>query len=333
MSTALEVQRTPVLIAAEINSIKSQTRTMILCNSIEIGRRLVEAKSMIDHGEWGKWLTESVDYSQRTASNLMRIFEEYGSSQLSIFGENAKSQALANLGYTQAVALLGLPEEEREQFIEENDIDSMTTRELQQAIKERDEALKKLEIAQKVAKEKGEEALKLSDDKHQLEANARVTDKAYRDAQADVKMLQDTIQKEKDQAKADIKKLEKALAEAKASGNNEEVKRLEESLTQTDEQLEAANNKIKELEQQLKEKPIDVPATIEKIPEEIEKELEELRKKQHSAAAVKFRLSFDNLVNDFKVLLGALEEITDEEERGQYRKATTGLIEKMSERL
>jgi uncharacterized protein (DUF3084 family) len=223
------------------------------------------------------------------------------------------------LSYTQAVALLGVPEEDREQFIEEHDIDAMSTRELQAAIKERDEALKKLETSQ--------------DDKHQAEANLRVTDKAFRESQADVKMLQDTYQKDKDQAKAEIAKLEKALDAAKASGDSEEAKRLQESLEQTETELGTANDKIKELERQLKEKPIDVPATIEKIPDEVVAELEELRKKHQSASAIKFRLYFDELVNGFKALLSTLDEMTDDEEREQYKKATAGMIGKMTERL
>ncbi|MDF2790465.1 MAG: hypothetical protein K0S80_3566, partial [Neobacillus sp.] len=38
--------RTPIMIATEINSIKEQTKKMLLVNSIEIGRRLVEAKTI-----------------------------------------------------------------------------------------------------------------------------------------------------------------------------------------------------------------------------------------------------------------------------------------------
>ena len=93
----LSIDRTPQLIAVEINSIKEQTRKLVLFNSIEIGRRLTEAKLLLGHGEWGEWLEKSVDYSQRTASNLMRIFTDYGSSQITLFCDNAKSQALANL--------------------------------------------------------------------------------------------------------------------------------------------------------------------------------------------------------------------------------------------
>lgn len=150
--------RTPELIAAEINNIKNQTKKMILCSSIEIGRRLIEAKTLLAHGEWGKWLEESVDYSQRTANNLMKIFDEYGADQITILETNSNSQALANLSYTQAIALLKVPSEEREEFAEENKIEDMSTRELEKLIKEKEEAEKKLKEAENRAKEKEKEA-------------------------------------------------------------------------------------------------------------------------------------------------------------------------------
>ena len=150
MDNAIQVQRTPELIAAEINHIKDQTKFMMLNNSIEIGRRLTEAKQQLQHGEWGSWLTEKVEFSKTTANNLMRIFEEYGADQMALFGETgAKSQALGSLSYSQAVALLAIPGEEREHFIEENDAANMSTRELQQAIKERDQAREEKELAEK----------------------------------------------------------------------------------------------------------------------------------------------------------------------------------------
>ena len=148
----LSIDRTPQLIAIEINSIKEQTRKIMLFNSIEIGKRLAEAKIMLGHGEWGEWLNKSVDYSQRTASNLMAIFEQYGSSQITLFCDNAKSQALANLSYTQAVALLGIPQDEREAFIEDHDIHNLSTRELQQAIKDKQELEAKLKEVEEIGR-------------------------------------------------------------------------------------------------------------------------------------------------------------------------------------
>ena len=75
MNKEIVVIRTPEIVAAEINSIKYQTRNIVLFNSIEIGRRLVEAKELIEHGAFGDWLKSAVDYSQSNANNLMKIYE------------------------------------------------------------------------------------------------------------------------------------------------------------------------------------------------------------------------------------------------------------------
>lgn len=141
----ITVKRTPDILASEINYIKEQTRNVVLFNSIEIGKRLVEAKNMMEHGQFGKWLEESVSYSRSTANNLMRIYEEYGADQGALFGNNSKSETLGNLTYTQAVMLLGIPREERETFVKENEADKLSVRELQKKVREYDEKLKKME--------------------------------------------------------------------------------------------------------------------------------------------------------------------------------------------
>ena len=366
MDKNLSIDRTPEVIAIEINSIKEQTRKIMLFNSIEIGKRLAEAKIMLGHGEWGDWLEKSVDYSQRTASNLMRIFDEYGTSQISLFCDNnAKSQALANLNYTQAVALMGIPQEDRESFIEKNDVNNLSTRELQQAIKEKQELEAKLkeveaswekdkklaENAKRIAEEIGEEKRKLSDEKFQAESISRTTDECLRKSQADVKMLQDALAKEKDESKKEIERLalsvndtRKLLAEAQASGNNDEVERLQESLEKTDNELDISLKRIEELERQLKEELIEVTAApvIENIPEEVERELNELRSKNMeleakgsqplNTATIRFKLHFDALVKGFGDLLGVMDEI-DADTRDKYKNAVKGLIGKMSEKL
>ena len=364
MDKNLSMDRTPQLIAVEINSIKEQARKMVLFNSIEIGRRLSEAKLLLEHGEWGEWLDKSVDYSQRTASNLMRIFEEYGTSQITLFCDNAKSQALANLNYTQAVALLGIPQEDRESFIEKNDIDSMSTRELQAVIKDNQELVAKLRQveaswekdkkitinAKRIAEEIGEEKRKLLDEKQIVESDLRTTDKCLRDAQADVKMLQGSLEKERDESKKEIERLgtsisetKKLLAEAEASGlNNDEVERLEKSLDETQSELASSLSKIADLELQLKEDPIEVTAAPVVVPEAIERELSELRERNKeleakgsqpiNTAPIKFKLHFDSLVKGFGELLNVLDEI-DADARDKYKNAVLGLLGKMSERL
>ncbi|WP_068962503.1 DUF3102 domain-containing protein [Desulfosporosinus sp. BG] len=127
-------ERTPLLIAAEINIIKHQTEKMVLNNFIEIGRRLTEAKGLFKFGEWAKWLKESVGFSQSRAEKLMRLYDAYGLQQPALRGSEAQALELPNLSYTHALILLGVPEEDRAQFINDIDIESLTTRELQLAV-------------------------------------------------------------------------------------------------------------------------------------------------------------------------------------------------------
>ena len=68
--------KTPDILAAEIRTIKSQTGRMVLNASIEVGRRLTEAKAKLPHGSWGEYLKNEVDYSPSRAQNLMRVFRE-----------------------------------------------------------------------------------------------------------------------------------------------------------------------------------------------------------------------------------------------------------------
>ena len=120
-----ELTRTPEVIAAEINTIKAQTREVVCRSAIEIGRRLTEAKCSVPYGRWGAWLSENVDYSERTAQDLIRIYEEYGSMD---------PQALAGISYTQALLLTRLDGETRAELLEAGTVPEMSTRELEAEI-------------------------------------------------------------------------------------------------------------------------------------------------------------------------------------------------------
>lgn len=102
---------------------------------IEIGARLIIAKNKLNHGEWGKWLEEKVEISHRTANNWMKVANEF-----------ADSQAISNLEGTKVVMLLDVPVDMRDQFMEQNDIKKMTTREMKQAIKD----LKKINVSDEI---------------------------------------------------------------------------------------------------------------------------------------------------------------------------------------
>jgi chromosome segregation ATPase len=326
--SVIAIERTPNLIAAEINDIKGQTRTMILYSSIEIGRRLVEAKAMIDHGEWGNWLEQSVDYSKSTANNLMKIFEEYGTDRTNLLGHTSNLQALGDLSYTQAVALLGIPRDEREHFVEDHDLESLSTRELQKAIKEKQELERQLAEAEAGLREKVrqeqlfEEKLTEAEQQTNLAVKqAQSADRAIKAKEHDIDLLHERITG-----------LTERLETAQAAGNDDEVATLREQLAEANKDLTTSADRIDELEAQLKAKPIETTATTveERIPEDVQKELAELRKQ--SPAVVRFRAHFDALVSGFQKLLEDLAEMQGLD-HDKYRGAVSGLIGKMSERL
>ena len=121
--------------AAEVRNIETITGEILDAKRtggeaiLTIGRCLIEAKGMLPHGEWLPWLNERVEFSERTARNFMRLAREW-----------TNRQTLADLGASKALTLLALPPEEREQFMDENNVIDMSARQLEQAIKERDEA-------------------------------------------------------------------------------------------------------------------------------------------------------------------------------------------------
>ena len=90
------------VITQEIRQLCQQAQATALMYIVEIGRRLVEAKGTLQHGEWGGWLENEVGFSQSTAENYMRLFEEYGASQITIFGASVDSQTFAKLPYSKA---------------------------------------------------------------------------------------------------------------------------------------------------------------------------------------------------------------------------------------
>lgn len=92
----IQTQRTPDIIGAEIRGLTQQAKTMTLWFGIEIGRRLTEAKEMLEHGQWLAYLKEQTEFSQPSASRLMRLYDEYGAKQTSLFGAELNYSTLNN---------------------------------------------------------------------------------------------------------------------------------------------------------------------------------------------------------------------------------------------
>ena len=97
------LSRTIADVTAEIRFYKAQTVQSV----IEIGRCLTEAKGLLEHGQWMTWLEQNVEISDRTARKYLQLAEQF-----------SNRPPVANLTYTKLLALLAVPEEAREEFLE-----------------------------------------------------------------------------------------------------------------------------------------------------------------------------------------------------------------------
>jgi len=305
----LQEVRTLDIVAAEI---RSYTWSM-LTNIIEIGRRLVEAKEMLPHGEFMSWCTENFGYSKSQTNNFMRLYEAYGSEQNSMFGAELNRQTFGTLNYSKALALLALPTaEEREAFIEENNVDEMTTRELQQAIREKQEAERKLG-EEKKHREEAEDLLK-TQDQMLVEAKAQIAELAKLNKELENRPHEVAVETVRDE-----EAIAAAVKEAREKAEAEAVKQAKDYEKQIDDILKQLKNAEKErdkLKKQAETAGSDTDAKIAAAEAEaarIHAELEEAQRKLKASSAdvAKFGVWFTQIQNDFNRMMEALREVNE----------------------
>lgn len=245
-SPAVSEARDIETITSEILGLKKTAGEAILA----IGQRLIEAKSLLAHGEWLPWLTEQVEFSERSAQTFMRLAREW-----------SNPQTLADLGAAKVLVLLSLPEPEREAFLAEVPAEDMSVRELKKAIRERNEAQQ--------AQEKMAGDLRLA---NELLERARTDQEAerarYEQASEMLKMNADLLKKakeEKQQAAASAAELERQLKELREkpvevavmevdqekldAARAEAVEEMQAKIDRARKDLAAANDRIASLEQ------------------------------------------------------------------------------------
>lgn len=112
---------TPIALLAEEARVYSENIAM---NMLNLGRVFIEAKKQVSHGAWGEWVATNAGMSARTAQQLMQCYQR--------FGENAH---FARLDKSKMYKMLQLPEGTEERFAEEYDIENMTSREVEEAVR------------------------------------------------------------------------------------------------------------------------------------------------------------------------------------------------------
>ena len=186
-------------VTGEIKLLYNQVQQLTLAYIVEIGRRLHEVKAMLPHGAWGTWVSENCEFSHSQANNFMRLFDEYGADQITVFGAVPNSQTFGNLPYTKALRLLALPEDDREKFVSENNVEEMSDRELKKAIEERNAAIDR-------ANELENEVLKFKEASNRTDSVMNENENLKGEI-ASLKIKFDKVQEKERKAKEEIKKL------------------------------------------------------------------------------------------------------------------------------
>ena len=249
---------------------------------LTIGQRLIEAKALLPHGEWLPWLEDEVEFSERTARNFMRLARSW-----------TNRQALADLGAAKALTLLALPPEERERFMsephmvdgEEKTVIDMTSRELEKAIRERDEARMEAEAALAEAKTAEESRAKMAADMEALENIHRSALEGEAQARQELERVQAELQALRDkpvdvavETVADQEAIDRARADAIA-GMQEKLDKAETARKSAEARRKAAEAALSESRKQA-----GANADILSRAEKAEAELAQVRSQLEAAA-------------------------------------------------
>ena len=275
---------------------------------LTIGRCLTEAKQALPHGEWLPWLNERVELSERAAQRFMRLSREW-----------SNPTALSDLGATKALALLALPADERDQFIETHNVVDMSARQLEQAIKDRDEARKAAENAQAEASAAEQARAKMAEDMALL--NARLSG----------------AQEDREQAAQAVARLEAQLAELK----KKPVEVAVETVVDPEALEKARAEAVAEMQDKLdkareaKKRAEDKQKIAEEALEQARLQLEEQAREEKKAALgadkdlAQFELLFDQTKDTVNRMHGILLKVRsrDEDAAGRLSKALAALAE------
>ncbi|MEY8386700.1 DUF3102 domain-containing protein [Oscillospiraceae bacterium 38-13] len=292
----LQGQADPAETARDIEAVTCEIlhlKQELARNIVGIGLRLIEAKAMLSHGEWLPWLKDNVCFSETTAQSYMKVAKEFPNPQL-----------VGDLGVRKALTLLALPSDEREAFVEQHNVIDMTSRELEKAIRERDEAL----IAAEAAKADAQSA---EESRAKMEADMKALAEIHRSAQEGEALARDALER----AQAELKELrerpvdvavevdQKAVDAARA----EAIAEMRAKVGQAEAARKEAEKKRKEAEKALGEarKQAGANAAILSRAEKAEAELAEARRQLEIAAqsGAQSAISSDGDLASFKLLL------------------------------
>ena len=353
-----EGERTPELIGAEVRMYVEAGRRITLLCGIEIGRRLCEAKEMLEHGEWLPWLEKETGFSTSSAQRYMQVFKEYGAAQQSLFGPVANCPALGNLSITNALRLLAVPEEEREDFAKEHDVEHLSAREVEALVKERTAELEaekqklsdavevltrgqdnlkkdcyrfeeKLQISEQERAKAEEHLLRIQQEIREIEARPQ-TVAVERDEQA----IQEAVQAERDRLENEREKLisqaANDAADAERAKHAEAEKDYKKKIADLNGQIKLAAAAKEQYEKEIRELSVKAEAAEKAGAEskQLRAQIKDLEGKLTLASpeVAQFKAAFDRAQAELVTMLKALRKVEDAEVKAKLSTAARTVL-------
>lgn len=283
----------------------------------DAGKRLIEIKARIPHGQFETWCADNLEFSKSKAEKMMKLAERVADEN-SLF---SKTETFTDIGISRVWALLAAPEEVAAEVIETNDVESMTVRELKAELarvkEEKEAAERKAEMIDHnnddIRKELASMQRKLSEtvteeEFNEMQAAAQAQKEDLTKELNEAKAAADEIQVKLDKAKEDLKKQKAKQKELEAAKDEEVQKSIEEAKTDIVKKAkdEAHAEFVADLEQNAKD--------IKQLQEEIER-LEAERAKLSNTALMEFKVYVDQLQDIYDKLNDMIteESLKDEE--------------------
>lgn len=322
----IQTQRTPDIIGAEIRGLTQQAKTMTLWFGIEIGRRLTEAKEMLEHGQWLAYLKEQTEFSRSSAGRLMTLYKKYGAAQTSLFGAEANYPTLNNLSISNALRLLAVPEDEREEFALEHDVEHMSARELDELIKQRDEAEQRAARAEEQVQQAADGASRADEQYQKAKQELHLLREKLGNAEAQKAAAEKELSELRERpvevaVEVDETAVEEAVTAARAKNDAEWA----EKMAKVKNELFEAGLKAEKLKAKIKK--------AEERAEEKATELERLKKSQtlNDPNTAVFKQIFEQVQEDFNKLHGSLLKVraSDPDTAQKLTAAVRALVDKM----
>lgn len=295
----------------------------------DAGRRLIEIKGRIPHGQFESWCADNLEFSKSKAEKMMKLAERVD-DESSLF---SKTETFTDIGISRVWALLAAPEEVAAEVIETHDVSDMTVRELKEEIARLKE--------EKAAAERKADTLDHNNDdirkelaSMQKKLSETVTEEEFNEMQAaaqaqkedltkelnEAKAAADEIQVKLDKAKEDLKKLKAKQKELEAAKDEDVQKAIEE--TKADIVKAAKDDAHAEFAAALEQNAKD----IRNLQETIET-LEDEKAKLSNPTIMEFKVLADQLQDVY----WKINEVISNEEDDQLQEQLSGALQKLVE--